>query len=81
MAIDFDKYLTNEQKAALITQRIQEFVVQAYQFTLNRGTIEELQQENAEEMIAKIDEDLVNLEKAIAYQQKELALIPLPVVE
>lgn len=81
MAIDFEKLLTNQQKAGLISQRIQEFAAQAYQLTLNKATVEELQQEDAEANIENIDRDLAVLEKAIDFHQAELAKIPLPVVE
>lgn len=70
MAIDFGSLLTDEQKAALIQQRISQFAAEAYQHTLNKVTAEKL---GAEDQIANAEKNLELLESAINVHQEELA--------
>lgn len=80
MAIDFGSYLTDEQKASLIQQRIAQFAAEAYQHTLNKATAEKL---GAEDQVSNADKNLELLEAAINVHQEELAKLTVaePAVE
>jgi len=69
MAIDFDNLLSVEQKIKLVSDRIQQFASEAYQYKLNRETavITEMQRN-----IDAADNALIILEQAIKVHQEEL---------
>jgi hypothetical protein len=69
MALDFNELLSADQKRGILTQRIQQFAVEAYQHHLNATTAESLGNEDA---VAASQEALVTLEAAIAANQAEL---------
>lgn len=69
MAIDFGSLLTDEQKANLLNQRIQQFAAEAYQHTLNKATAEKL---GATDQVEAAEKNLALLESAIEVHQAEL---------
>lgn len=69
MAIDFDNYLTDEQKKIILEQRIQQFMVDAYQHTMNKKV--GLETDN-EEAVAIAEANLETLETAIEIHQAEI---------
>ena len=69
MAINFDNYLTIEQKQNLLTQRIDQFVGEAYQHELNRQIAERVGDADA---VATATSSLDILESAIEVHQVEL---------
>lgn len=70
MAINYDTFLTEEQKRAIIEQRIQQFAAEAYQHELNKQVAQQIGDDAA---IAQADAALATLETAIAVYQKETA--------
>lgn len=72
MSTDFDSLLTDEQKAMLINNRIQEFAAQAFQLKLNLETARDVNAENFEQQKEEIEKSLAILDKAIVLHQKEL---------
>lgn len=73
MALDFNELLTADQKRSILTQRIQQFAVEAYQHHLNAATAESLGNEEAAAASAAA---LVELEAAISANQTELDSLP-----
>lgn len=71
MAIDYSNLLTNEQKKAILEQRLAQFASEGYQHTLNK----EVAKDNPE-AVAAADEALAILDKAIEIHQEELAKLP-----
>ena len=69
MAIDFSHLLTDEQKRALLEQRIAQFATEAYQHELNRQIAEAVQDSAALETAT---DALSTLETAITVHQVEL---------
>jgi hypothetical protein len=69
MAIDFGSLLTDEQKAALIQQRISQFAAEAYQHELNKKTGESV---GSAEQVDASTQALSVLEAAINVHQIEL---------
>lgn len=70
MAIDFNQYLTREQKEALIQQRLQQFAAEAFQHEINRKVAIETGNTDAAAIAV---ESLQILEKAIEVHATELA--------
>lgn len=70
MAIDYSNLLTNEQKKAILEQRLAQFAAEGYQHTLNK----EVAKDN-EDAVKAADEALAILDKAIEVHQEELAKI------
>jgi hypothetical protein len=66
--MDYSTLLTDEQKKAILEQRIAQFASEAYQHTLNK----EVAKDNAE-ATAAADEALAILDNAITVHQDELA--------
>jgi hypothetical protein len=69
MAIDFSNLLTDEQKRSLLTQRIEQFAGEAYQYELNRQIAEKI---NDQESVTQSLSALATLETAITVHQEEL---------
>ena len=69
MAIDFNNLLTHEQKRDLLTQRIQQFATEAYQYELNRQIAVSVDDEQA---VTQSEQALSALEVAITVHQVEL---------
>ena len=73
MAIDYSALLTNEQKRAILEQRLAQFVSEAYQHDINKQ-IAVLS--NNTEAIKAADDALVVLDTAITVHQEALAALP-----
>lgn len=73
MALDFNQLLTVEQKRSILTQRIQQFAVEAYQHHLNTISAESL---GDAEALAVAQQALISLESAINANQAELDALP-----
>lgn len=69
MAIDFNNLLTHDQKRDLLTQRIQQFATEAYQYELNRQIAVSV---NDEQSITQSEQALSTLEIAITVHEAEL---------
>jgi len=69
MAIDFSHLLTDEQKRALLEQRIAQFATEAYQHELNRQIATSV---NDAQAVEQAESALVTLETAIDVHQVEL---------
>ena len=78
MSIDFASLLSPEQKRNLLENRIQQFASEAYQYTLNLKTAEEV---GTEDQVDGIKKSIAILESAIKVHQDELAALPLPATE
>ena len=73
MAIDYSTLLTDEQKRAILEQRLTQFVSEAYQHDINKQ-IAVLS--NNTEAIKAADDALVVLDTAITVHQEALAALP-----
>jgi hypothetical protein len=71
MSIDYSALLTDEQKRAILEQRLAQFAAEAYQHTLNK----EVAKDNPEALEAT-DAALAILDAAIKVHQDELAKLP-----
>lgn len=70
MAIDYDALLTVDQKKAIVENRLQQIVTEAYQTELNK----KIQLPNIDEKnVADYDATLSLLESAVAVHLEELA--------
>jgi len=78
MSIDYNALLSPEQKRSLLEGRISQFAGEAYQYTLNLKTAEQV---GSEDQIEGIKKSLEILESAIRIHQEELAAIPPTIVE
>lgn len=76
--MDYSSLLTVDQKRNLLQGRIQQFASEAYQYTLNLKTAEEL---GSEEQLEGIKKSIDVLETAIRIHQDELSKLPLPEAE
>jgi hypothetical protein len=78
MSIDYDALLSPEQKRSLLENRISQFAGEAYQYSLNLKTAEQI---GSEDQIEAIKKSLEVFESAIQVHQEELSKLPLPVTE
>ena len=78
MTIDYSSLLTDAQKRQLVENRLQQFASEAYQYSLNKKTAEEI---SNEEQIESANKNLEILEAAIKVHQAELATIPITEAE
>lgn len=69
MAIDFASLLTDEQKKAIIEQRLQQFAAEAYQHSLNKQLALKTDNEDA---VEQADNAMSILDEAIKLHQEEL---------
>ena len=69
MTIDFNKYLTNEQKKELIESRLVQFAKEAYQHSINAELAKSL---DNEEGVENAEKALTILEAAIDAHESEL---------
>ena len=76
--MDYSSLLTADQKRTLLQGRIQQFASEAYQYTLNLKTAEEL---GSEDQLEGIKKSIDILETAIKVHQEELSKLPLPETE
>lgn len=73
MPINYDQYLSDDQKRALLSQRVQQFCAEAYQHELNLKLAKEIGNTDG---VAQAEDALVTLEAAITLHQEELAKLP-----
>lgn len=73
MSINFDALLTDEQKRSILNQRLEQFVVEAYQVTLNIRVAEANGDENA---VIEGNKTLSVLENAVSIYTEEFNSIP-----
>jgi hypothetical protein len=78
MSIDFSSMLSPEQKRQLLEGRIAQFAGEAYQYTLNLKTAEQV---GSEEQIESIKKSVEVLEAAIKVHQEELSQLPPPIAD
>jgi hypothetical protein len=71
MSIDFNSLLTVEERTSVVTQRVQQLAVEAYQLTLNLNVFN-AQEEPNEQAVAEINKNLELLEKLISVYKQEL---------
>lgn len=71
MSIDFNTLLTTEERKAVVTQRVQQLAVEAYQLTLNLNVLN-AQAEPNEQALAEINNNLDLLEQMITVYKAEL---------
>lgn len=72
MAIDFGKYLSDEQKKKILEQRLEQFALEAYQHTINAEVAKSL---GNEEGVENAENALQILEAAIDAHEAELKAI------
>jgi hypothetical protein len=80
MSIDFNSLLTVEERTAVVTQRIQQLAVEAYQLSLNLNVIN-AQEEPNEKAQTEINSNLNLLEQIISVYKQELETLVVPVAE
>lgn len=71
MSIDFNSLLTLDERKAVVTQRIQQLSVEAYQLTLNLKVVN-AQPEPNEQAVTEITSNLGLLEQMISVYNQEL---------
>jgi hypothetical protein len=74
MSIDFNSLLTVDERKAVVTQRVQQLAVEAYQLTLNLKVVN-AQEEPSEQAITEITNNLTLLEQLIATYSEELTAL------
>lgn len=76
--MDFASLLSPEQKRNLLENRIQQFASEAYQYSLNLKTAQDV---GTEEQVDGIKKSIDILESAIRVHQEELQALPAPITE
>ena len=71
MAIDFNSLLTVEERTSVVTQRIQQLAVEAYQLSLNVNVLN-AQEEPNEQALTEITNNLALLDQMISVYKQEL---------
>jgi len=71
MSIDFNSLLTAEERKAVVTQRLQQLAVEAYQLTINKKVLDS-QPEPNEQATLEITNNLNFLEQIISAYSDEL---------
>jgi hypothetical protein len=71
MSIDFNSLLTVEERKAVVTQRVQQLAVEAYQLSLNLNVLN-AQEEPNEQALTEINNNLSILEQMISVYKQEL---------
>jgi hypothetical protein len=69
MAIDYSKYLTNDQKKTLLADRLSQFAAEAYQHSINCQVAKSL---GNDEGVKNAEDALAILEAAIDAHEAEL---------
>jgi hypothetical protein len=80
MSIDFNSLLTVEERTSVVTQRIQQLAVEAYQLSLNLNVIN-AQEEPNEKAQTEINSNLNLLEQMISVYKQELDTLVVPAAE
>jgi hypothetical protein len=71
MSIDFNSLLTVDERTSVVTQRIQQLAVEAYQLSLNLNVIN-AQEEPNEQAQTEINKNLDLIEQMISVYKQEL---------
>jgi hypothetical protein len=71
MSIDFNSLLTVEERKAVVTQRVQQLAVEAYQLSLNLNVLN-AQEEPNEQALTEINKNLELLDQMISVYKQEL---------
>ena len=71
MSIDFNLLLTAEERKSVVTQRVQQLAVEAYQLSLNLNVLN-AQEEPNEQALTEINNNLNILEQMISVYKQEL---------
>lgn len=71
MSIDFNSLLTVDERKAVVTQRVQQLAVEAYQLSLNQNVLN-AQTEPNEQALTEIGNNLALLEEMISVYKQEL---------
>jgi hypothetical protein len=79
MSIDFNSLLTVDERTSVVTQRIQQLAVEAYQLSLNLNVIN-AQEEPNEQAQTEINKNLDLLEQMISVYKQELDSLVVPEV-
>ena len=79
MSIDFNSLLTVEERTSVVTQRIQQLAVEAYQLSLNLNVIN-AQEEPNEQAQTEINNNLNLLSQMISVYKQELDTLVVPEV-
>jgi hypothetical protein len=74
MSIDFNSLLTVDERKAVVTQRVQQLAVEAYQLTLNLKVVN-AQEEPNEQAQTEIGNNLNLLEQMISVYNEELGTL------
>lgn len=74
MSIDFNSLLTVDERKAVVTQRVQQLAVEAYQLTLNLKVVN-AQEEPNEQAVTEIGNNLNLLEQMISVYNEELGTL------
>ena len=74
MSIDFNTLLTVDERKAVVTQRVQQLAVEAYQLTLNLKVVN-AQEEPNEQAQTEIGNNLNLLEQMISVYNEELGAL------
>ena len=74
MSIDFNSLLTVDERKAVVTQRVQQLAVEAYQLTLNLKVVN-AQEEPNEQALTEIGNNLNLLEQMISVYNEELGTL------
>jgi len=74
MSIDFNTLLTVDERKAVVTQRVQQLAVEAYQLTLNLKVVN-AQEEPNEQAQTEIGNNLNLLEQMISVYNEELGTL------
>jgi hypothetical protein len=74
MSIDFNSLLTVEERKSVVTQRVQQLAVEAYQLTLNLKVLN-AQEEPNEQAVTEIGNNLNLLEQMISVYNEELGTL------
>lgn len=73
MTINYDEFLSVEQKRNIVQQRLAQFAAEAYQHELNKKSLEGLEDTSG---IENANKSLEILERAIAAHKAELEALP-----
>lgn len=74
MSIDFNTLLTVEERKSVVTQRVQQLAVEAYQLTINLKVLN-AQEEPNEKALTEINNNLNLLEQMISVYNEELGTL------
>lgn len=80
MSIDFNTLLTVDERKSVVTQRVQQLAVEAYQLSLNLKVVN-AQEEPNEKALSEINTNLGLLEEMISVYNDELATLGTEVTE